>query len=39
MGGLECRACRRFVLGWPHIALLIILTVAALLGLLELTAW
>ena len=35
MGGLRCRACRRFVLRRVHIILLILLGVAALLGLLE----
>jgi hypothetical protein len=36
MGGLRCRACRRFVLRRTHIFLLILLGVAAIIGLLEL---
>ena len=35
MGGLRCRACRRFVLSRVHILLLILLGVAAFVGLLE----
>jgi hypothetical protein len=35
MGGLRCRACRRFVLGRAHIAILILLGVAAAIALLE----
>jgi hypothetical protein len=35
MGGLRCRACRRFVLGRVHILLLILLGIAAVIGLLE----
>ncbi|HEY0077133.1 MAG TPA: hypothetical protein VGB73_00695 [Pyrinomonadaceae bacterium] len=31
-----CRACQRFVFRWPHLLLLTIIGVAALLGLLEL---
>ena len=36
MGGLRCRACRRFVLRRVHIFLLILLVIAAVVGLLEL---
>ena len=36
MGGLRCRACRRFVLRRVHIILLILTGVAAVFGLLEL---
>ena len=36
MGGLRCRACRRFVLRRVHIILLILIGVAALVGLLDL---
>jgi hypothetical protein len=36
MGGIKCRACRRYVLRWPHIVLLIVLAVAVAFGLLEL---
>ncbi|MDQ3746817.1 MAG: hypothetical protein M3444_20805 [Acidobacteriota bacterium] len=36
MGGLRCRACRRFVLRRVHIFLLILLGIAAVVGLLEL---
>jgi hypothetical protein len=39
MGGLKCRACRRFVLRWPHITLLVILAVAAFIGLIEIALW
>ena len=35
MGGLRCRACRRFVLRRVHIILLILLGIAAVIGLLE----
>ena len=35
MGGLKCRACRRYVLRWHHIAFLIVLGVVAVLSLLE----
>ena len=38
MGGLKCRACRRFVLRRWHVAVLILLAVALGLGLLELVA-
>jgi hypothetical protein len=36
MAGLKCGACRRFVLRWPHIVVLVILAAASVLGLLEL---
>ena len=36
MGGLRCHACRRFVLRRVHIFLLILLGIAAIVGLLEL---
>ncbi|MCA1592542.1 MAG: hypothetical protein LC754_07815 [Acidobacteria bacterium] len=36
MGGIQCRACRRYVLRWPHVVLLIVLGVATLAALLEL---
>jgi hypothetical protein len=35
MGGLRCRACRRFVLRRVHILLLILLGVAVVIVLLE----
>jgi hypothetical protein len=35
MGGLRCRACRRFVLRRVHILLLILLGIAAVIGLFE----
>ena len=39
MGGLKCRACRRYVLRWPHIAFLIVLTIVIVVSLLEITSW
>jgi hypothetical protein len=36
MRGLKCHACRRFVLRRVHIVFLIVVGVAALIGLLEL---
>lgn len=36
MGGLRCRACRRYVLRWPHIVVLAALVLAVVVGLLEL---
>jgi hypothetical protein len=36
MAGTRCRACRRYVLGWPHITLLVLLAAAVLVGLFEL---
>ncbi|HEX8499447.1 MAG TPA: hypothetical protein VF659_02560 [Pyrinomonadaceae bacterium] len=38
MGGLKCRACRRFVLRRAHVVILILIAVAAVIGLLELIA-
>lgn len=35
MGGLRCRACRRFVLRRVHILLLVLLGIAVVVGLLE----
>ncbi len=36
MGGLRCRACRRYVLRWPHIVILVALFLVLALGALEL---
>jgi hypothetical protein len=36
MAGTRCRACRRYVLGWPHITVLILLAAAVVVGLFEL---
>lgn len=36
MAGTRCRACRRYVLGWPHITVLILLAAAVVIGLFEL---
>jgi hypothetical protein len=36
MGGLRCRACRRYVLRRSHIILLLLLGVALVVGVLEL---
>jgi hypothetical protein len=33
--GIRCRACRRYVLGWPHIAALVVAALAAAVVLLE----
>jgi hypothetical protein len=33
--GLKCRACRRYVLRWPHIVVLTVAGLAALLLILE----
>lgn len=33
--GLKCRACRRYVLGWPHVLLLSIAVLVSLAILLE----
>lgn len=38
MGGLRCRACRRYVLRRSHIILLVLLSIAGLIGLLEIIA-
>lgn len=35
-GGIKCVTCRRYVLGWRHLALFTLLGAAAALGLLEL---
>ena len=34
--GLRCRACRRYVLRWPHMILLSVVGLAAVVLLLEL---
>ena len=34
--GLRCRACRRYVLGWPHVLLLSIVVLISLAVFLEL---
>lgn len=39
MGGLKCRACRRFVLRRAHIVFLILVGVVAIFGLLELLSY
>lgn len=36
MGGLKCRTCRRFVLRRVHVVFLVLIGVAAVVGLLEL---
>jgi len=36
MGGIRCRACRRYVLRWPHIVVLAVLVLGAVVGALEL---
>jgi hypothetical protein len=36
MGGLKCRACRRYVLRWHHLVILIALCLALAVGALEL---
>lgn len=36
MGGIRCLACRRYVLGWPHLLLLLFLILLAVYGILEL---
>lgn len=35
MAGTRCRACRRYILGWPHILLLVVVCLSVLVGLLE----
>lgn len=35
MGGLKCRACRRFVLRRWHVVFLILLAIVAAVGVLE----
>lgn len=39
MGGLKCKACRRFVLGRWHVIFLIVVAVVAVIGLLELVSY
>jgi hypothetical protein len=34
--GLKCRACRRYMLGWPHVLLLSIVVLISLAVILEL---
>ena len=34
--GLKCRACRRYVLGWPHVLLLSLFVLISLAVILEL---
>jgi hypothetical protein len=34
--GVRCRACRRYVLRWPHIFLVGVLVAAAIVALFEL---
>lgn len=36
MGGLRCHACRRYVLRRAHIIILILISLALVIGLLEL---
>ena len=36
MGGIFCRACRRYVLRWPHIVILVALCLALVVGVVEL---
>ena len=36
MGGIRCRACRRWVLRWPHILVLVLLIAATAAALIEL---
>ncbi|HYE15334.1 MAG TPA: hypothetical protein VD968_12880 [Pyrinomonadaceae bacterium] len=38
MGGLKCRACRRFILRRCHVVFLVLLGIAAAVVLLELIA-
>jgi hypothetical protein len=35
MGGIRCRACRRFIFRWPHIVALVLLGLAATVAILE----
>ena len=35
VAGMKCRACRRYVFGWTHITLLIVVGIVVVLGLLE----
>ena len=34
--GLKCRACRRYILRWPHLLVLSVALLVAVLALLEL---
>lgn len=34
-GSLKCRACRRYVLGWPHLLVLSLLSLFAVLAFIE----
>lgn len=34
--GLKCRACRRYVLGWPHVLLISLVILISLAIILEL---
>lgn len=34
--GLNCRACRRYVLGWPHVILISLVIIISLAIILEL---
>ncbi|HLL77502.1 MAG TPA: hypothetical protein VK421_19760 [Pyrinomonadaceae bacterium] len=34
--GLKCRACRRYILRWPHLFVLCFVVIVAVLALLEL---
>ena len=35
MGGLRCRACRRYVLRWPHLLILFLIGLAGVLFLVQ----
>ena len=35
MGGIKCRACRRYVLRWPHVIVLTMLGFGVIIALLE----
>ena len=35
MGGIRCRACRRFIFRWPHIVVLALLALAVTVAVLE----
>ena len=35
MGGLRCRACRRYVLRWHHVLILSIVALAGIVAVLE----
>ena len=34
--GIKCRACRRYVLRWPHLILLAVVVVAAVVAITDL---